>query len=82
MITAREIADGSKRYDARVRGSNGRVITRSFQRRRDAERWHRDQCAARDAGTWVDQRLGRQRLDEWFEEWWSTHRAAAVDGRP
>ncbi len=72
MITAREIADGSKRYDARVRGSNGRVITRSFQRRRDAERWHRDQCAARDAGTWVDQRLGRQRLDEWFEEWWST----------
>lgn len=47
-------------------------LARSFQRRRDAERWHRDQCAARDAGTWVDQRLGRQRLDEWFEEWWST----------
>ena len=71
MITAREIADGTRRYDARVRGSNGRVVTRSFKRRRDAERWQRDQCAARDSGTWVDQRLGRQRLDEWFEEWWA-----------
>jgi integrase len=72
MITTRELADGTKRYDARVRGSNGRVVTRSFPRRRDAERWHRDQCAARDAGTWVDPHLGRQRVDEWFEEWWPT----------
>jgi len=72
MIRTRENADGTKRYDVRLRGSNGRVVTRTFQKLRAAERWERDQLAARDNGSWVDQRLGRQLLGEWFEEWWPT----------
>ncbi len=72
MIRVRENADGAKRYDVRLRGSNGRVVTKTFARRRAAERWERDQLAARDDGSWVDRRLGRQSLSDWFEEWWPT----------
>ena len=72
MIRVRENADGTKRYDVRLRGSNGRVVTKTFARRRAAERWERDQLAARDDGSWVDRRLGRQQLSDWFEEWWPT----------
>lgn len=72
MIRVRENADGAKRYDVRLRGSNGRVVTKTFARRRAAERWERDQLAARDDGSWVDRRLGRQPLSDWFEEWWPT----------
>ena len=72
MIRVRENADGTKRYDVRLRGSNGRVVTKTFARRRAAERWERDQLAARDDGSWVDRRLGRQPLSDWFAEWWPT----------
>jgi len=61
MIRVRENGDGARRYDVRLRGSNGRVVTKTFARRRAAERWERDQLAARDDGSWVDRRLGRQR---------------------
>ncbi len=30
MIRVRENADGTKRYDVRLRGSNGRVVTKTF----------------------------------------------------
>lgn len=72
MIKVRELADGSMRYDVRIRGSNGRVVSRTFKMRRDAQRWQRDQLAARDDGSWVDQRLGRQLAGDWFNEWWPT----------
>lgn len=72
MIRTRENADGTKRYDVRLRGSNGRVVTKTFTKLRTAERWERDQLSSRDDGTWVDQRLGRQPLRAWFDEWWPT----------
>ena len=70
MIHVRELPNGQKRYDARLRGTTNRVVTRTFRLRKDAERWQRQQLDARDRGDWVDHRLGRQTLAEWWAEWW------------
>lgn len=53
MIRVCESADGTKRYDVRRRGSNGRVVTKTFARRQAAERRERDQLTARSNHTAV-----------------------------
>ena len=70
MIRVRHLATGERRYDVRLRTPSGATVSRTFTKRRDAERWQRDQLADRDRGMWVDERLGRQPLREWFDEWW------------
>ena len=72
MIRARRLSNGKQRFDVRLRTPTGRDASRSFTKRRDAERWQRDQLAARDRGLWVDARLGKQPLRAWYEEWWPT----------
>lgn len=70
MIRVRQLASGEQRYDVRLRTPTGRDVSRTFDRRRDAERWQRDQLADRDRGLWVDAQLGKQPLSAWYEEWW------------
>jgi integrase len=70
MIRVRQLANGDLRYDVRLRTPTGRSLSQTFLKRRDAERWQRDQLADRDRGLWVDTRLGKQPMREWYEEWW------------
>ncbi len=68
MIVARETKTG-RRYDVRLRDPSGRVYTRTFRTRRDAETWVARERADRSRGTWVDPRKGNVTLAEWAGEW-------------
>jgi integrase len=61
--------DGKQRYEARVRGPNGRVITRTFRTKKLAELWERDKLGERDSGTWVGLSGGRVRFGEFAAQW-------------
>lgn len=56
------------RYDARLR-VGGRVVTKTFTRRRDAESWARLMEADRVLGVAVDQGAGRVHLATYAAEW-------------
>jgi len=68
MIVGRETKTG-RRYDVRLRDPSGRVYTRTFRTRRDAETWAARERADRSRGTWVDPRKGNVTLAEWAGEW-------------
>jgi hypothetical protein len=70
--------DGRQRYEARVRGPNGRVITRTFRTQKAAQQWERDKLGEREAGTWVGLTGGRARSGAFAEQWL----ADAVDLAP
>lgn len=67
-ILKRTVADGGVRYDVRVR-IDGRVVTRTFHRRRDAEAWVATTLADRLRGVAVDPRRARISVREYAEEW-------------
>jgi integrase len=73
-ITQRTTKSGDTRYDARVRGSDGVQRYRTFTVKADAQRWQREQRAAKDRGDWLDPSIGRQTLAEWSEEWLQSER--------
>lgn len=68
MIVARETKTG-RRYDVRLRDPSGKVYTRTFRTRRDAETWAARELADRSRGAWVDPRRGNVTLAEWAGEW-------------
>lgn len=51
--------DRAKPWRARIHLPGGREMTRSFERRADAEKWERDQRAKLDRNEWIDPRAGR-----------------------
>jgi integrase len=61
--------DGKARYEARVRGPGGKVITRTFRTAKAAQQWEREKLNEKDAGTWVAQTGGRVRLRDFATEW-------------
>jgi hypothetical protein len=63
---------GTIRYVARYIDPAGRERSKSFTRRKDAERYLTEIEAAKLKGTWVDPAHGRVRFLAWFEEWWAT----------
>jgi hypothetical protein len=65
-ITRRATAAGDARYDVRLR-IGGRVVTRTFKRRQDAERWAALTEADRAMGGAVDPRAGAVHLCDYFE---------------
>jgi integrase len=67
MAWIRKTAGG--RWQARHRGPDGREHQRTFPRRVDADAWLGEQRAAANRGAWVDERLGRIRLEEWVALW-------------
>jgi integrase len=66
------------RYDVRYRTPDGKVRTRTFPRRKDAETHKSLVEADMLRGEWYDARLGRVPFDEWVDRW----RATAVHLRP
>lgn len=60
--------DRPKKWKVRVRTPEGRQVTRSFDRRIDAERWEAAQKVDMARGEWVDPRAGDLRLSDWLDE--------------
>ncbi len=68
MISVRNTKSG-RRYDVRLRDPSGRVYTRTFTTKRDAETFTAQERADRSRGAWVDPRRGTMTLDDWSEHW-------------
>jgi len=68
MIHKRPTRRGA-RYDVRLRDPAGRVYTRTFATRKEAERFERGELAARDRGGWIDPRHASRTLADVAAEW-------------
>src|ERR687897_1422183 len=62
--------DRPKPYRARYWGPDGRLHSRSFARKDDADRWLTSEEASKLGGAWVDPRGSRRRFDDWATQWW------------
>lgn len=71
-IRKRTAADGTHRYDVRYRDPAGKVRTRTFKRRKDADRYAATTEADKVRGTWLDPNKGRLTFADWWEQWWPT----------
>ena len=63
-----------RRWRARYRGLDGRVRSRSFDRKIDAQRWVDDQMQAVSRGSWIDPARSQMTLAEWAPRWLGTKR--------
>lgn len=61
-----------RRWRARYRGLDGRIRSRSFDRKLDADRWLDAQLVRIDRGEWLDPAAGNVPLGEWSAEWLAT----------
>jgi integrase len=60
----------SGRYQALYTNTeNGRQVSKTFDKRVDAERWLDLERARMTTSTWHDTRAARQRLNDFFEDW-------------
>ena len=63
--------DGKRVYDVRLRDPGGKEYWRTFETKKDAERYETGQKNARNVGSWIDPRLAstpyRVLADEWLE---------------
>jgi integrase len=71
-IRIRSLSTGRNAYLVRYRGPDGKERSKQFKRRRDAERFASLVEVDLARGEWVDPRLGRITVEEWFERWWPT----------
>ena len=62
----------SGRYQARYRTPGGRTRSKTFDRRKDAERWLRRELALIDRGDWIDPDAGTMTVAEWADRWMAT----------
>ncbi len=60
---------GRPRYEARVRGPDGKLALRTFTTVKAAQAWERDKYAEKDHGACVVQSGGRVRLAHFAGEW-------------
>ena len=63
--------DRPKRYRARYWGPDGKLHSRSFARKDDAQRWLVSEEASKLKGTWIDPSRSRQLFDDRADEWWA-----------
>ncbi len=70
MIAVRNTKSG-RRYDVRLRDPSGRVYTRTFATRKEAETFAARETADRSRGAWVDPRRGNVTLADWSQQWLS-----------
>ena len=61
------------RWDVRLRDPAGKVYTRTFTTKREAQAFERAERSARDRGEWVDPHAARQTVAEWVAYWWKLH---------
>ena len=69
QITKRRRKDGESRYDVRTR-IDGRVVTRTFQRRRDADAYATTTAADRLRGVVIDPRRSQITVREYSASGW------------
>lgn len=78
-IGVRQMSDGSRRYDVRLRRPDGTVYNKTFRTRRDAESYQRSERSARDQGRWIDPRTGTVTFSDYATAWVKDR---TVRGRP
>lgn len=66
------ISREGSRWRARYYAPNRRRVSKSFGRKRDAERWLAAQAVDHQRGRWVDEQKGRLPYGDWVERWWAT----------
>jgi integrase len=71
-IVTKRLSTGKAAYLVRFRSPDGVQRSKQFARRRDAERYANLVEIDISQGSWVDPRLGRITVEEWFERWWPT----------
>jgi integrase len=71
-IRTKRLANGQSAYLVRFRSPDGSERTKQFRRRRDAERYANLIEIDRTQGSFVDPRLGKITVEEWFDRWWPT----------
>lgn len=71
-IRTRQLTNGKSAYLVRFRTADGHERSRQFARRRDAEHFAHLTEVDRAQGSFVDPRLGKITVAEWFERWWPT----------
>lgn len=64
----------SQKWQAQVHHPSGRQITKSFTLKRDAVTWAADTESAIRRGDWIDPKLGKQTLADWYTLWSTTRR--------
>jgi len=62
----------SGRYQARYRTPGGRTRSKTFDRRKDADKWLRRELALIDRGDWIDPDAGTMTVAEWADRWMAT----------
>jgi integrase len=71
-IRTKRLSNGKAAYLVRFRAANGQERSKQFSRRRDAENFANVTEVDRAQGSFVDPRLGRITVAQWFERWWPT----------
>jgi integrase len=71
-IRTKQLTNGKSAYLVRFRTADGHERSRQFARRRDAEHFAHLTEVDRAQGSFVDPRLGKITVAEWFERWWPT----------
>jgi integrase len=71
-VSKRATESRGDRYDVRYRGPDGRVRTKTFRTRRDADRFAVTIETDRLRGTWVDPHAGRITVEEYATAWLSS----------
>lgn len=61
--------DGSRRYQVRYVGPDGRERAKTFGRKADADRFAASVETDKARGEWIDPRLGKTTVAEWAEGW-------------
>jgi integrase len=70
-ITVRTTAKGERRYDAVVRGPDGKERSKTFTSRKAAEQHERAQRVALDKGAWIDPRHAALNFGDYATGWLS-----------
>ena len=71
-IRVKQLSNGKQAYLVRVRAADGTERTKQFARRRDAEQFAHLTEVDRGNGSYIDPRLGKVTVQEWFNRWWPT----------
>ena len=62
----------SGRYQARYRTPGGRTRSKTFDRRKNADKWLRRELDLIDRGGWIDPDAGTMTVEEWADRWMAT----------
>jgi integrase len=71
-IRPKQLSNGERAYLVRYRAPDGRERTKQFRRRADAVHYMHVVEVERARGAFIDPRLGKITVDDWYRRWWPT----------